>query len=192
MKTKKAAAKKVAPSKKTAIKKTVMKKATPAKKVASKSVTTKKVSAKKATVKKKAATRISKGATKNTTTTQSRHIIAKSLGAAMVEQFAVAKSGLKGITFNDGVEFDRDLFEEVLALEGCVKVRCYNGLNTTNGEHALVITGVDAKKNDIYFDYTNVGTSIQGKDDAQGTEADGVGDMGDACPRYQPQVVTLV
>jgi hypothetical protein len=193
MKTKKIAPKKAALVKKSLVKKGApAKKAASAKKVAAKKASAKKASTKKVAPKKKVATKISGVATSNAVAAQSRHIIAKSLGIAMVEQFVLAKSDLKGITFNEGVEFDRDLFEQVLNLPGCVKVRCYNAINTTNGEHTLVITGVDAKKNDIYFNFAGVVTNIQGKDADQAADADGVGDMGDACPRYEPQVVTLV
>jgi hypothetical protein len=197
MKTKKAAAiKKAAPVKKatTAKKATTVKKATPIKKAVIKktALSKKAVSVRKAVPIRKTATK-KKVATKSAAIlVESRHIIAKSLGRAMVEKFTIAKSNINGIIFNDGIEFDRDLFEQVLNLPGCVKVRCYNALDTTNGEHALVITGVDAKKNDIYFNYKKVIISKKGKDEDEDPNGEGVGDMGDACPRYEPLVKTLV
>jgi hypothetical protein len=211
MKAKKAAAiKKAAPVKKAVAKKAVVKKAASAKKVVAKKVVAKKVAAKKIAPAKK--TTVKKVANKKTTpkkvttkkkvaarvggvvrlAVQSRHIIAKSLGRSMAEKFVIEKSSLTGIVFNDAIEFDRDLFEQVLGLPGCVKVRFYNAINSTNGEHTLVITGVDAKKNDIYFNFSNVITNLQGKDATQAVDGGGVGDMGDACPRYEPSVVTLV
>jgi hypothetical protein len=205
MSTKKVAAKKkAAPVKKAlpAKKAVVAKKAAPAKKaVAAKKVTPPKKAIVKKAVSKKVAPKKNVSGKKLVARTgggvglapPSRHIISKSLGTAMAEQFIMKKEGLKGIKFNDGIEFDRDLFDQILALPGCVKVRFYNALNTTNGEHTLVITAVGANKSDIYFSLTNsISTAARGKDTEDEIDNEGVGDMGDACPRYEPSVITLV
>ncbi len=186
MKTKKNVAKKKAAIvkkvaiKKVAVKKIAAKKTTP-KKIATKKVGTKKVTSKKVTKKAPSSTIV------QASYAQSKHIIAKSIGSGMVQQFQVKKANPSTIIFNHGVQFDRDLFEQLLNLPGCVKVRCYNAINDL-GEHTLVIVGVDANKNDIYFDYT-APTSVAAK--AAATDTQGVGDMGSACPQYDPSIIAL-
>ncbi len=177
---KKAVAKK-AVAKKVEIKKVVVKKVAPKKVVAKKTI------AKKVQSKKPLLTTVAADAVSDKVI-PSRHIISKTLGSSMVQKFKENRPKDLSISFDDGVEFDRSLFEQILALPGCVKVRCYNAVNAS-GDHTLVMTGVDSKKNDLYFSY--VAPSV-GKDDPLNELEDGVGDMGDMCPAYNTNIKTLV
>ena len=150
---------------------------------------------------------IKKAATKKITVIKAKpvnHIISKTEGAAMVAQFEENKNNLDNIIFGKGREFDKSLFEKLLALKGCNKIRIYNALNN-DGEHTFVITAVTvtaatktkpAASKDIYFKMkpalkgktSNKKVSLRG---AAMPDTDGVGNRGQQCPAYDENNTAL-
>ncbi|MBL0145627.1 MAG: hypothetical protein IPP48_07575 [Chitinophagaceae bacterium] len=149
-----------------------------AKKTAPKKATAKKVAPKKKAAPKKVI--VKKTPTKKTNSPAlPNHIISKEKGYEMVARFAENQKDLNKIYFFKGIEFSRSLFENILQLPGCTKVRIYNAVND-RGEQTFVITGADSKMNDIYFKNIkpvtktkSVAKSITGAD-----TGDGVGKYG--------------
>jgi hypothetical protein len=118
------------------------------------------------------------------------HIIPKSSGIEMTARFSESQKDLNQVTFFRAIEFDKSLFEKLIKLKGCKKIRIYNAVNAFN-EQTFVITAVDTKKNDIYFKIKT--NTAQPKDNLNSLapESYGVGNMGNSCPQYTKDIITL-
>lgn len=178
-------------TKKKAVKKIAAKK--PAKKavkkVAKKTITKKPVKKASTKQKKKPVVLSQNTTTQTTLVATNNHIISKEQGAAMVTDYLNIKTNSNAflnLEFPEGWQFNRSLFENLLALPGCTQIRIYNAVNSAM-QHTFVIVGVDANENDIYFE--NVTTNNANQINTSGGQ--GVGDMGNACPSYD-NVTSLV
>jgi hypothetical protein len=185
-------------TKKPAVKKSTIKKA-PAKKAVAKKAPIKKKAVKK-TPAKKTTTPKALPVIMPSVTLSTPHIISREAGMVMAKSFAnkLSKNILqdKTVLFFSGREFSRTLFEQLLALPGCVQLRFYNAVNSNN-EHTLVITGVDKDENDIYFDLKNNSkkekasfAKLMAVDG--GTDTNAVGNMGGKCPDYDDATKSLL
>ena len=152
-------------------------------------------------------TTVKKAVSKNTPVITSKpvnHIISKTDGAAMVARFEDNSARLDNIIFCKGREFDKSLFEQLLKLKGCSKIRVYNAVND-EGEHTFVITAVavtaatktkPATSKDIYFKMkaavkTKAGSKGAGLKSAAMQNTDGVGNQGQQCPAYDENNTAL-
>jgi hypothetical protein len=111
----------------------------------------------------------------------SNHIISRSTGAGLIDRFNANRLDLNSLIFNYAVEFDKSLFENLLALEGATKIRIYNAANEKN-EHTYVITAVDKSGKDIYTKIPaqlNRGAALARS--AETAPDYGVGNMGQQC-----------
>ena len=153
-----------------------MKKSTklaPTKKVAvAKKAVTKKVVAKSALPKKAVAPKSASAA---------EHIITKNEGKAMINSFR--NTDKSAINFTSGREFDKSIFEALLKLKGCKKIRIYNALDA-DGYHTLVLTAVDKAENDIYFKLKTPKSTGAKSAMAFPIDNSGVGNRGNQCPEY--------
>lgn len=118
----------------------------------------------------------------STSTKKVNHIIPKIQGQEMILRFKKNIKNLNKVKFEMGKEFDKGLFEELLKLKGIKSVRIYNALNA-DYTHTFVITGLDAKSNEIYF---KIKSDLSTKKSnarliVQTTDEDGVGNMGNQC-----------
>lgn len=122
------------------------------------------------------------------------HIISKTDGAAMIARFEANKKSLNNIYFDKGREFDKSLFEKLLKLKGCKKIRIYNAANDEN-EHTFVITAVSvtpatttkpSTSKDIFFKMKPAAkAAVKGKMMMLlPANTDGVGNRGQQCPAY--------
>lgn len=132
------------------------------------------------------------------------HIISKTEGAAMVARFDASRTSLANVFFSKGREFDKSLFEKLLKLKGCSKIRIYNAVNA-KGEHTFVITAVaviaatktkPSTSKDIYFKMKpSAKATATTKKTAQRASAmpdtDGVGNQGQQCPAYDENNTAL-
>jgi hypothetical protein len=124
----------------------------------------------------------------------SNHIISKAKGKEMVGRFSANLMNMNKINFSHGMEFDKSLFENLLALDGVKKIRIYNAVNADN-MHTFVITAA-GEKDDIYFK-----TSKESQNTKMASRTvtvveppiddEGVGNMGSQCPAYAPGVKAL-
>lgn len=153
-----------------------MKKSTklaPTKKVAvAKKAVTKKVVAKSALPKKAVAPKSASAA---------EHIITKNEGKAMINSFR--NTDKSAINFTSGREFDKSIFEALLKLKGCKKIRIYNALDA-DGYHTLVLTAVDKAGNDIYLKMKTAKKTTAKTAMAFPVDNNGVGNRGNQCPEY--------
>ena len=130
------------------------------------------------------------------------HIISKTEGAAMIARFEANKNSLGSIFFSKGREFDKSLFEKLLKLKDCKKIRIYNAVNNEN-EHTFVITAVTvipgtktkrSSSKDIYF---KIKPAVKAKTKSgmmmrsAGADTEGVGNRGQQCPAYDDNNTAL-
>ena len=158
--------------------------------MATKAITKKKAIVKKAAPKKKATP-----PKKTAVLVKNKHIISRDKGEQMkaaymqeIQKIKATNPKLK-IQFNNGREFDKSLFEELLKINGADRIRIYNALNEKN-EHTFVITAVN-KQNFNLFIPIPAATTKTAKSMVMAASTpteDGVGNMGNQCtdPNYKP------
>jgi hypothetical protein len=103
------------------------------------------------------------------------HIITKTEAITMIDRFTTMKStSLMDIQFTYGKQYDRSIFEAMLAIEGCSEIRIINALTEAN-EQTFVLMPVKEVETPLYL------TKIITDENGEKIPVDALADMGNNC-----------